>query len=111
MLVFLLMGTPFPEQNVALGFITQPTGGHVNNAAASAGTTIYDGDQVTTDANGGLTLRFGTSQLILAGHSAVLLKHRRSGMTPILQHGTVAFKLEGVESFKFGAGDVRVRPR
>jgi hypothetical protein len=101
LLVFLLAGIPLRGQTVSLGVITQSTSGHINNAAASAGTTIYDSDRITTDTNGSLSLRSGSSQLILPGDSAILLNN----------NGSVGFRVDSGGALRISAGDVRVRPQ
>ena len=111
MLVFLLASIPLPGQTASLGVITQSSGGHINNAVASVGTTIYTGDRVATDANGTLSLRSGSVQLVLSEDSAMLLNHDDSGLTPTLQRGSVAFRVESGAAFRIGAADVRVRPQ
>jgi hypothetical protein len=111
MLVLLLASIPLPGQTASLGVITQSTGGRLNNAAASAGTTIYDGDRLVTDSNGTVSLRSGSVQLVLSQDSALLLNHDGSGLTPMLQRGSVAFRIEGGQALRLSAGDVRVRPQ
>ena len=111
LLVFLLAGIPLPGQIVSLGVITQSTSGHINNAAASAGTTIYDSDRITTDTNGSLSLRSGSSQLILPGDSAILLNNNGSSLTAMLQRGSVGFRVDSGGALRISAGDVRVRPQ
>lgn len=111
MLVFLLAGIPLPGQTASLGVITQSSGGHVNNAPASVGTTIYDADRLFTDARGTLGMRSGSVQLVLSQDSAIVLNHDDSGLNPTLQAGSVGFRVESGGGLRLSAADVRVRPQ
>ncbi len=111
MLVFLLAGIPLPGQSAALGVVTQSSGGHLNNAAASLGTTIFNGDLLSTESNGTLALRSGPVQLVLSGDSAVLINHDASNLTAALQRGSVAFTVENGGALRLTAADMRVRPQ
>jgi hypothetical protein len=88
-LACLLAGIPLPGQTTALGVLLQSTGGHIGTALASAGATIYDGDRLSTEAMGALSLRAGTVQLSLS-ENANLVMHRDSdagGWLRIVQRG------------------------
>ena len=111
MLAFLLAGIPLPGQTVSLGVISQSSGGHLNNTVASVGATVFDGDRITTEVAGGLTLRYGSVQLLLSEDSALLMNHDASTLTPMLQRGTVGFRVEGDTGLRISSGDVRVRPQ
>ena len=51
-LAFLLVTGPLKAAQNSLGVVTQSNGGHLNNAAASAGATLYIGDRLGTDSKG-----------------------------------------------------------
>lgn len=110
-LTFLLAGIPLPGQTASLGVVAQSSGGHVNNTAASVGATIYDGDRLSTEASGTLTLRAGSVQLLLSEDSAILVNHDGPVLTPLLQRGSVGFRVESGAELRIGAADVRVRPQ
>jgi hypothetical protein len=109
-LVCLLAGIPLPGQTTALGVVTQSTGGHLSTAAASAGATVYDGDRLSTDALGALSLRAGTLQLALSENTVVVMNHDESGLTPTLESGSVVFRVEG-GGVRLSAEDISVRPQ
>jgi hypothetical protein len=109
-LVCLLTGIPLPGQTTALGVVTQSTGGHLSTAAATAGATVYDGDRLSTDALGELSLRAGTLQLALSENTVVVMNHDESGFTPTLESGSVVFRVEG-GGVRLSAEDVSVRPQ
>lgn len=110
-LAFLLTGISLPGQTASLGVITQSSGGHLNSGVASAGTTIFESDRLSTEPGGSLTLSYGSVQLTLAEDSAVLINRDGSTLTAMLQRGTVAFKVEGSSALRINAVDVRVRPQ
>jgi hypothetical protein len=111
MLVFLLTCLPLLGQTAALGLVTQSSGGRVNTAATSVGTTIYSGDRLSTDANGMLGGRFGSVQLLLPGSSATFVGQEGPLLTAALQQGSLAFTVESGGVFVLTAADVRVRPQ
>ncbi len=96
-LAFLLTGISLPGQSAPLGVVTLSTGGHLNNTEASVGTTIYSGDRLATEVNGGLGLRSGSAQLQLPENSAILVTQEDTALTAVLQRGTVAFRVESGE--------------
>jgi hypothetical protein len=109
-LACLLAGIPLPGQTTGLGVVTQSSGGHLGIATASAGATIYDGERLSTDAPGTLSLRAGTLQLALADNTVVVMNHDESGLTPTLENGSVVFRVEG-GGVRLSAEDVSVRPQ
>jgi hypothetical protein len=110
-LTILLTGISLPGQTSPIGAITQSTGGHLNNTAASVGTTIYAGDRLSTEVGGALTLRSGPVQLTLAEDSVVYMNQDGGSLSGMLQRGSVVFRVESGGSLKIDAVDVRVRPQ
>jgi hypothetical protein len=109
-LAFLLTGISLPAQAPALGAVTQSSGGHLNNSTTSVGTTIYDGDSLSTETAGSITLSAGPTQLTLAGDSAVLVNRNGAGLTATLQRGSLTFRVESGGALKINAVDVHIRP-
>jgi len=93
-LVLLFAGIPLFGQTAPLGVITQSSGGHLNAAATSTGTTIYNGDRLSTEANGVLGARSGSVQLLLSGDSAIFVGQDGTNLTGALQRGSLAFTVE-----------------
>jgi hypothetical protein len=79
-LAFLLTGISLPGQTVPLGVVTQSSGGHLNNTAASVGSSIYESDRLSTEPAGVLALGAGPVQLTLAGDSTVLMNRDGAGL-------------------------------
>jgi len=108
-LVFLLAGIPVRGQSASLGVVTQSSLGHLNNANASVGSTIYNGDRLSTEAGGTLGVRFGSVQLVLSENSAIFVGQEGLTFTAALQQGSVAFNVESGGVLRLTAADVRVR--
>jgi hypothetical protein len=111
MLVFLLAGIPLSGQTTSLGVVTQSSGGHLNSAVATVGATIFNGDLLNTEAPGTLGVRAGAVQLALSDDSAILMGHEGATLAPVLQRGSVSFRVESGGSLLLIATDVRVRPQ
>jgi ferric-dicitrate binding protein FerR (iron transport regulator) len=110
-LVFLLAGMPLLGQSVPLGVVTQSSLGHLNSAVASVGTTIYNGDRLSTEAAGALGVRSGSAQLLLSGDSAIFVGQEGRNLTAAIQRGSVVFTVESDGALLLTAADVRVRPQ
>jgi hypothetical protein len=112
MLAVLLAGIPLPARPrstanlLPLGIVTQASSAHFNAAKVSTGATIYDGDGLSTEAEGALQFRGSAAQLYLAGSSGVTLHGLPMGAQAQLQSGTVVFstaKAAGMEILADGA--------
>jgi hypothetical protein len=57
-----------------LGILTLAYGAHLNASDAFAGSSVFEGERVSTDTNGKLSLRIGSSVITLAEQSAVMLQ-------------------------------------
>jgi hypothetical protein len=110
-LVFLLAGIPVLGQSASLGAVTQSSLGHLNNGIASVGSTIYNGDRLSTEAGGTLGVRSGSVQFVLPENSAIFVGQEGPTLTAALQQGSVAFTVESGGVLRLTAADVRVRPQ
>jgi hypothetical protein len=111
MLASLLAGMPLFGQAPPLGVVTQTTSGHINTGATAVGTTVYNGDRLSTDAGGTLGVRFGPVQLVLPENSALFVGQDGPALIAVIQSGSVAFTVEPGGVFQATAADVRVRPQ
>jgi hypothetical protein len=83
-----------------MGVVTGSQGAaNVGRVAALDGTSIYDGDILTTGVNGALRIRIGDGQLLLAGNTAVTIHKTEAGVTATLTAGTVRFAIVPGSSF------------
>jgi hypothetical protein len=116
MLVFLLAGIPVPARPAAtpnvlpLGTVTQASSAHFNSAKVSAGATIYDGDGLSTEAEGALQFRSSGAQLYLPGASGVTLHGLTNGTQAKLQIGTVVFYTASAAAMEIIADEAFIRP-
>jgi hypothetical protein len=116
MLVFLLAGIPLPARPagtpnlIPLGTVTQASGAHFNAAKVSAGATIYDGDGLSTEAEGALQFRGPASLFYLPGSSGVTLHGLPNGTQAQLQTGTVVFSTAKASGMEILADEAVIRP-
>lgn len=76
---------------IFLGVVTGADRAVVAKVPAVDGTSVYDGDTVSTEPAGAIRLRIGQSQLVLAGSTAVTLHKTETGVYAKLLQGTVRF--------------------
>jgi hypothetical protein len=100
-----------------LGIVTQARSANVGNAAVSPGASLYSGDRLSTDANGTLTLRAGTSTLYLAKATLVMLRDAAANSASAhktvqaeLSAGTVAFSIQPAAPLEISAAGASIRP-
>ncbi|HUK31936.1 MAG TPA: hypothetical protein VLV89_12535 [Candidatus Acidoferrum sp.] len=79
--------------NASLGVVTGADHATVAQVAALDGTSVYDGDTLSTQPTGAMRLRFGNSQLVLAGDTSVMLHKTDAGVFVTLQRGIVRFSM------------------
>jgi hypothetical protein len=115
-LVYLLAGIPLPARpagapNVLpLGIVTQASRAHFNAANVSTGATIYDGDGLSTDAEGALQFRGPTAFGYLPGSSGVTLHALPNGTQAQLQTGTLVFSTAKAAGMEIIADKAFIRP-
>jgi hypothetical protein len=117
MLVFLLAGVPLSARPAAgtpnllpLGVVTQASGAHFKAAKVSAGATIYDGDGLSTEAEGALQFRGSAAVFYLPGSSGVTLHGLPMGTQAQLQTGTVVFSTAKAAAMEIIADGAYSRP-
>jgi hypothetical protein len=74
-----------------MGIVTSAQRALVGHALAVDGTSIYDGDTLSTEATGAVRLQFGDSQMILTGNTVVSLNKTDAGVSATLVSGSVRF--------------------
>jgi hypothetical protein len=74
-----------------LGILTQAYEAYLNEAAASPGLSLFDGEDVSTGSDGRLTVRVGQATVSLAGSSGATLHGTDGGAHVDLNAGTVFF--------------------
>jgi len=74
-----------------LGILTLAYDAHLNEAAAFPGLSVFEGEDVSTEAEGRLGVRVGRATVLLAGSSGASLHGIDSGAHVDLTAGTVSF--------------------
>lgn len=72
-----------------LGILTMAYGAHLNASDAFAGLSVFDGESVSTDPEGKLSMRIGGSIITLVGRSVATLQRSGDGAHVDLEAGSV----------------------
>ncbi len=85
---------------------------HIGEAPASSGTTVYDGDRLSTEADGLLRLNAGATSLHLAPQTSLTVRLAGSGQgTQVeLDIGTLVFSSSKPPAIAVRANDAWIRP-
>jgi len=98
-------------QAAALGLVAKATDAQIGSAAASAGSSIYSGDYLSTSDNGSLLVRVGPLSLELQSSTGVHIYSAPYGAVVELNRGTVLYTTPGgPQNLVIVASDVRVTP-
>jgi hypothetical protein len=73
-MAFSLAGIPRSAKPNALGIVVQADHASLRSQAASEGTTVYDGDRLSTAAGGSLRLLMGEAMLYVTEQSNVIVQ-------------------------------------
>ncbi|HEY2462068.1 MAG TPA: hypothetical protein VGI16_14755 [Candidatus Acidoferrum sp.] len=116
-LAFSLAGVPALARVAALGVITQANGANLSTAQASAGTTLYDGDHLSTSENGMLRVRGKGASLYLGPQSGITFRSApaasgsdSAATAAELTQGTAIFSALQPESIEISADQASIRP-
>jgi hypothetical protein len=93
-----------------LGILTQAYGARLNDAVAAPGLSLFDGEDVSTEADGWLSVRVGLATVSLAGSSSATLHGLDSGAHVDLNAGTVAFRTPEKVIVEIHAEEAFLRP-
>ena len=99
-------GTP----TAALGTVVSADRAHLGAAAASAGTTVFGGDRLSTEKLGSVQLRAGAARLLLAASSVVVLGEQDGAPTATLTSGSATFSTANAKAFTLRAATAEFRP-
>jgi hypothetical protein len=113
-MTFFLAGNPGGGNADALGIVVLADHASSGSLAAAEGTTIYDGDRLSTDAGGALRLQVGEAFLSLAEQSCVMVHKGGSGAEKEFEvelvSGTVVLSVAKGTDAEIVASGARVRP-
>ena len=94
----------------ALGVVVQATKAQLGVSSVSPGTSVFDGDQLTTATQGMLQLRAGSALVYLGGESGIKLRRTPGGAQGVLTAGTVIISTSQARSLDIAAGGATLRP-
>jgi hypothetical protein len=112
-LAFFLVGIPLHTRSAgipALGVVTQASFAHFNAAKVSAGTTVYDGDRLSTESEGLLQFRGEGSLLCLPSQSGITLHRLPNGAQAHLRAGGLVFSSATAAAMEILANGAVIRP-
>ncbi len=113
-MTFFLAGIPGSGTADALGFVVLADHASSGSLAAAEGTTIYDGDRLSTEAGGALRLQVGEAFVSLAEESCVMVHKGGSGakqeFEAELVSGTVVLSVANGTDAEIVASGADVRP-
>lgn len=111
-LALLLANGAAPADIGVIGVVTQASRAHIENGSASVGSTLYDGDRVSTEAGGQLGIR-GSGTLLRLGAETNVTLHRDAGHKSTLVElasGAVVFSTLSASAFEIRADGALIRP-
>lgn len=94
-----------------MGAILSAVSAHVGTAPASAGTTVFGGDRLSTEQNGNIQVRAGAARLLLSGSSSATLRDADGVLAATLSSGTAVFSTTIAKAFTLLAARAVIRPR
>lgn len=97
-------------RSAPIGAILQATRDKGAVDTASEGTTIYDGDSLTTEGTNTLLVRLGGPQMFLTPNSGVIVHGIANGFSANLTSGTVAASAARGQTFQLLADGLTVQP-
>jgi hypothetical protein len=109
----LLAAGPLPAKLAMLGVVTHAERARLGEAAVSVGSTIYDGDRLSTETGGVLRISSSALRLQLEAQSSVILRRAATPEDNIqaeLGSGTVIFSTGQTGNIAVLADDALIRP-
>src|SRR6266481_5160160 len=111
LMVSFLVG-PAPAKTASLGIVMHAERAHVGGAEASAGSTIFEGERLSTEAGGTLRISIPSLTLQLGGQSSAVLSHAacpEGNTLAELAYGTLLFSAAPKGSMMVTANEALVR--
>lgn len=107
----LLAATPLPAaQPPAVGVVLEADRAQIGSGAASPGSSVYEGDALTTSAQGSLRLRAGNALIYLGPQGALTLRRTASGAAAELAGGTAVFSVARAAAMEISARGAQLKP-
>jgi len=93
-----------------LGILTEANRAHLDDADAFPGLSVFEGEHLSTEAEGRLALRAGHSTLALSGNTEVTLHPISGGLHVDLSAGSLYFSAAENEAVEVHAEEALIRP-
>jgi hypothetical protein len=107
----LLMTPVWGATTGALGTVVSSDGASVGGAGAAVGTTIFDGDKLSTAELGSMQLRTGAARFLLAASSAATVNEDAGMPTATLLRGSGTFSTSSAKAFALNALTAVIKPQ
>jgi hypothetical protein len=92
-----------------LGIVVFAEHAHVGTTAASAGSTLYAGDKLTTESTGSIQVRGGAARLLLADGAVATLSSDEAPLAATLTAGTATFSTSAARAFTLHFANAAIR--
>jgi ferric-dicitrate binding protein FerR (iron transport regulator) len=105
-----MLGAPlFAAPASQLGIVVFADHAKLGTAAASVGSTVFDGDRLSTETAGSLQVRTGAARLLLASSSSATLLRDEATPAAKLLAGTATFSTASANAFTLHYGNAAIR--
>ena len=98
------------EGSPVVGVVTMSVGGHAGSAVLSAGSTIFQGEYLSTEMTGRFQLQTWAARLYVDGGSAVTVQGAADALSIELRRGTVVVSCAKASAIKVTALNAEIRP-
>jgi len=107
----LLMAPVWGATTGALGTVVASDGASVGGAGAAVGTTVFDGDKLSTGAAGSVQLRVGSARFLLSASSLATVRENVGIPEATLLGGSATFSTANAKAFSLSALTAVIRPK
>jgi hypothetical protein len=105
-----LLAPPTHTTQPPIGILTLATHAKLNETAAFVGLSVFEGERLSTEAQGCLSLRTGRSEITLGEKTQIELVHMDGGAHVDVEAGSIHFSSAENEIVEVHAADAIVRP-
>jgi hypothetical protein len=107
----LIVAPVWGSPTAILGTVVSAERAHVGRAAASVGTTVFNGDQLDTEQTGSIQVRAAAARLLLSGSSRVTWRTDDGAPAATLTAGSATFSTVNSKAFALHVATAVIRPR
>lgn len=97
--------------NRVAGFVLEAQASQIDGAAATSGTNVFTGDQLSTAQNGGIRVQFGANQIYMLPSSGVRLTNENDSLVAVLSTGALEFTSPTGAGIAVRADDVLIHAK